>query len=92
MALHILIVDDSPAMRAFIRRTTSAIGGGCLLICRCMVLSLIMRKPAKFRPQKTAAKNSCVRFRFLREWDCKVTAHSELQFFRRPATGGFSFC
>jgi hypothetical protein len=31
-------------------------------------------KSAAFRPQKTAAKNSCVRFRILQEWDSHIAA------------------
>ena len=42
-------------------------------------------KLAVFRPQKTAAKSYCVRFRFLQEWDSQVTAPT------RPASAGFSF-
>ena len=50
-----------------------------------------MRKPAKFRPQNITAKNSCVRFGILREWVC-TRRSLRASVFRRPASGGFSFC
>ena len=49
------------------------------------------RKSAAVRPHKTAAKNSCVRFRFLQEWDSQVTALTELQFLEGPLRRVFFF-
>jgi hypothetical protein len=48
------------------------------------------RKAAKFRPYKTAAKNSCVRFRILQEWDSHIAALA-VSVSRRPASAGFLF-
>lgn len=49
------------------------------------------RKSAAFRPQKTAAKNACVRCRILQEWDSQVTALTELQFLEGPLRRVFFF-
>src|SRR5712691_2916444 len=57
-------------MRSGWTRTVLALGEG--------------RKSAIIRPQKTAAKNSCVRCRILQEWDSQVTALTELQFLEGP--------
>jgi len=48
------------------------------------------RKSAAVRPHKTAAKNSCVRFRFLQEWDSDIAALAAFGFWK-ARFGGFSF-
>jgi hypothetical protein len=47
-------------------------------------------KSAALRPHKTAAKNSCVRFRFLQEWDSDIAALAAFGFWK-ARFGGFSF-
>src|ERR1035437_8932658 len=56
-------------------------------------LLLVMRKPPEFRPQNFSAKNSCVRFRFLREWELqRYPLTQSFSFLEGPPPGGFSFC
>ena len=49
------------------------------------------RKSAAFRPHKTAAKSSCVRFWILQEWDSHIAALAELQFLEGPLRRVFFF-